>query len=194
MPACSRRSRSGSIRTSVLTLGSAVARSVSRWPSSVAVHSGIATITSCRISRLPATESSRAWVATTSLKLTRLLLTVIRAVAIAGRSLHTLASRQACAPPAQKFITRSETVPSALICTTWSIALMAPCFQSFGSVSSSAIHQPARSLVSSAVAGRGASAPAASATAIVSRAAEWSDSDTRARRGHQKCSRWPLAI
>ena len=71
---------------------------------------------------------------------------------------------------------------------------MAPCFQSFGSVSSSAIHQPARSLVSSAVAGRGASAPAASATAIVSRAAEWSDSDTRARRGHQKCSRWPLAI
>src|SRR5439155_91030 len=24
-------------------------------------------------------------------------------------------------------------------------------------------------------------------------AAEWSDSDTRVRRGHQECSRWPLA-
>jgi hypothetical protein len=28
---------------------------------------------------------------------------------------------------------------------------------------------------------------------VISRAAEWSDSDTRARRGHQKRSRWPLA-
>ena len=46
-----------------------------------AVHSGIAVTASCRISRLPATESIRAWVGTTSLKLTRLLLTAIFAVA-----------------------------------------------------------------------------------------------------------------
>jgi rSAM/selenodomain-associated transferase 2 len=29
--------------------------------------------------------------------------------------------------------------------------------------------------------------------ASASRAAEWSESDTRVRRGHQECSRWPLA-
>ena len=28
---------------------------------------------------------------------------------------------------------------------------------------------------------------------LASRAAEWSESDTRVRRGHQECSRWPLA-